>query len=305
MAKTAFVFAGQGAQYPGMGKEIYNNNSVAKNIFDLAEKIRPGTMAQCFDGRSQDLTITLNAQPCLFCVDLAIASALKDSGIVPDMVAGFSLGEIPALTFSGVFSNEQGFDFVNKRAEFMHAATQEVESSMVAVLKLDVDRIKSLAQNYSEIYPVNFNCPGQTVVAGKTSELEKFSTNVKEAGGKVIPLAVSGGFHSPFMNGAAKNLSDELSKIDILIPAYTTYSNFTAEPYPNDISEIKKQISSQVNNPVMWQRTIENMILAGVETFIEVGPGKTLSGLIKKINQDVIVKNVDTYSDFVEVISQK
>lgn len=294
MDEIAFVFSGQGAQYTGMGKELYESSPAAKEVFDRADAIRPGTSAQCFHGSKEELSVTINTQPCVFCVDLAAAYSLKAAGITPRAVAGFSLGEIAALTFAQTFDFDTGFRFVCKRAAFMEMATEKVASAMVAVLKLKANEVQNLCTKYETTYPVNYNSSEQTVVALKKSNLDAFCEAVKELGGRAVPLAVSGGFHSPFMDEAAKELLDELKNTDVKKPVLPVYSNLTANPYGVAISET---ISKQVNNPVYWQKTIENMISDGISTFIEVGAGKTLCGLIKKISPQVRSLNVENRSD--------
>lgn len=282
MRKIAFLFAGQGSQYPGMGKELADRSSAAAEVFDLADRQRPGTAEQCFSGSKEELSRTCNTQPCVYCVDLAAAMALRQAGVVPQAVAGFSLGEVAALTFAGAFSPEEGFDFVCRRGQWMDQAAQHRPSAMSAVLKLSNETVEHLCQDFLKVYPVNYNCPGQLVVAGKPEELEAFGAAVKEAGGKAVPLAVSGGFHSPFMDEAAQEIAAHLEQSAMTIPAIPVYANRTAQPYPQDAAACRRLLASQVSNPVQWQKTLEEMAAQGIDTFIEVGPGKTLSGLVKK-----------------------
>lgn len=300
MDQVAFVFSGQGAQYSGMGKDLYDSSPAAKEVFDRADAMRPGTSAQCFNGSKEELSVTINTQPCIFCVDLAAAFSLKAAGITPCAVAGFSLGEIAALTFAQTFELDAGFRFVCKRAALMQAATEKQESVMVAVLKLKSEEVQHLCAQYESTYPVNYNCSGQTVVALAKEKQEHFCKAVQELGGRTVPLAVSGGFHSPFMDEAAKGLLIALNKIEVKNPILPVYSNLTAKPYGDDI---KVTISKQVNSPVYWQSTIENMISDGISTFIEVGAGKTLCGLIRKIAPQVRVLNVENRTDLLAAAS--
>lgn len=290
MEQIAFVFSGQGAQYPGMGKELYEASPAARNVFDRADAIRPGTSAQCFGGTQAELSQTINTQPCVFCVDLAAAESLRNAGIHPAAVAGFSLGEVAALTFAGAFDLDAGFRFVCKRAEFMQNAAEKHEGTMVAVLKLKSDAVRELCAKYENAYPVNYNCSGQTVVALSRNLQEEFCKAVQSLGGRAVPLAVSGGFHSPFMDEAAQRLLEELKNTELKNPALPVYANSTALPYGD---KMRETLAGQVNSPVYWQKTIENMISDGITTFIEVGAGKTLCGLIKKISSDVRVLNVE------------
>ncbi len=291
MGKIAFVFSGQGAQAPGMGKELYDCSAAARSVFDLCDGIRPETSNQCFHGTKEELTITANTQPDMFAVEVAAASALKEAGIVPDCLAGFSLGEISALAFSGAVSLEDGFRLVCRRGELMQAAAESVDSAMVAVVKLSPAEVEALAAQFDDVYPVNYNSPAQTVCAGLSASMDAFKAAVKAAGGRALPLKVSGGFHSPFMSSAAKGLEDVLAGIDIAAPHCTLYSNVTALPYED--GQYRRLLARQVENPVRWQTIVENMIADGVDTFIEVGPGKTLVGLINKINPNVRALNVE------------
>ena len=303
MKKIAFVFSGQGAQYSGMGKSLYETSPAARQVFDTADEIRPGTSAQCFEGTAEELSVTKNTQPCLYCVDLAASRSLEEAGVHADFAAGFSLGEVSALTFAGAFSDRDGFSFVCRRAEAMQKAAEQNPGAMAAVLKLPNETVEELCKSFSRVWPVNYNCPGQLVVAGERTELESFCAKVQEAGGKAVPLAVSGGFHSPLMADAAEQLESVLESIPVQPPRLPVYGNVTAEPYGEAIREL---LTKQVKNPVRWQETVENLGAQGVDTFIECGPGKTLCGLIKKTLKDVKilrVEDADTLQEAVKAIN--
>lgn len=293
MGKIGFVFSGQGAQYTGMGKGLYDSSKAAKAVFDLADSMRPNTSNQCFTAKKDELSQTINTQPCLYCVDLAAAEALKENHIVPAAVAGFSLGEIAALTFAKVLTHKQGFTLVCKRAAFMSEATAKTGGSMAAILKLTNEKVNELAEKYGHVFPVNYNCPGQVAVAGEKNELAEFCKDVQTAGGKAVPLAVSGAFHSPFMDKAAEKMAALLENVALNAPAIPLYSNYTSLPYDDNQQNIKENIAQQVNHPVLWQTIVEKMAADGIDTFIEVGAGKTLSGLIKKTLPDVKIHHVE------------
>lgn len=301
MGKIAFVFSGQGAQHTGMGLDLYNNTPIARKIFEQLEVIKPGTMELCFNGSKEELTKTKNTQPCLYLVDLVAALSLHENGIVPDALAGFSLGELAALSFSGSMSYEDGFRIVCKRGEYMQAAGDERESSMMAILKLDNETIENLCKKYNEVYPVNYNYPGQLVVSGLKSEMDLFKFDVKEAGGSALPLNVSGAFHSPFMSSAEKRFKECLREFEFSTPQIPVYSNCTALPYTKNVSEL---LSNQLMNPVLWQKSVENMINDGIDTFIEVGVGKTLSGFISKISQNVAIYNVEDIESLKRTVAE-
>ena len=279
MGKIAFVFSGQGAQYPGMRQSLCEASPAAKFVFELADSLRPGTSSQCFSGTLEELSVTKNTQPCLYCVDLAAAKALEEKGVRADYAAGFSLGEVAAAAFAGIFTDKSGFEFVCRRAEAMQKAAEENPGSMAAVLKLTNDKVEELCGKFTKVWPVNYNCPGQLVVAGESGQLKEFQELVKAEGGRAAPLAVSGGFHSPFMESAASELEDALANIELGRPRLPVYANFTAKPYSDNAKDL---LVSQVKSPVRWQETVEALAAQGVDTFLECGPGKTLCRLIKK-----------------------
>lgn len=301
MGCIAFVFSGQGAQSPGMGRELYDQSPAARMIFDTAERVRPGTIEQCFIGSFDELARTENTQPCVYCVDLAAAAALAEAGIKADMLSGFSLGELAALAFSGAISYEDGFKLVCRRAAMMQEASSSTDSGMFAVLRLPDDTVVALCEEFEKIYPVNFNCEGQVAVAGPKSELARFAVAVKEAGGRAIPLKVGGGFHSAFMADASERFCKALEGFTIAQPMIPLYSNVTALPYNGNYKEL---LAKQIRSPVHWRTSIENMIDAGADTFIEAGPGKTLSGFISRISDKVRVFNVEDPAGLEKVVKE-
>ena len=290
MSKIAFVFSGQGAQAPGMGKELYDCSPAAKAVFDLADSLRPGTSQQCFEGTQEELNVTINTQPCLFACDLAAAKAAQERGIQPDCAAGFSLGEAAAVAFSGMLTEAEAFSMVCKRAELMNEAAQKNPGAMAAVMKLSPQQVETLCGPIENAWPVNYNSPKQTVVAASADTIDQVVEAASAQRGRAVKLAVSGAFHSPLMHSAADGLREYLASVSLREERLPVYANLTAEPYGEDK---KETMAAQCENPVRWQKTIENMIASGVDTFIEVGVGKTLAGLIKKINPEVMVYQIE------------
>ncbi|MDD3410400.1 MAG: ACP S-malonyltransferase [Eubacteriales bacterium] len=305
MGQVAFVFTGQGAQYAGMGEGLYAASPAARQVFDAAEALRPGTLETCFHGPQESLNVTLNTQPCLMAMDAACAAALREAGVQPDALAGFSLGEIAALPMSGLLSFEDAFRLVCKRAELMQRCAEATPGGMVAVLKLTDEQVEALCGEQGA-YPVNYNCPGQVVCALRKDAIPAFSAAVKAAGGRALPLAVSGGFHSPFMHEAALGLSEYASTLSFAEPAVQLYANAISAPYT--AAEAASLLGRQVESPVRWTQLIHGMQAAGVTDFVEVGAGKTLSGLIGKIGgaaRVLRVEDVDTLRETVRTLKEE
>lgn len=244
---------------------------------------------------------TSNTQPCMFTVESAAAAALESRGIKADMTAGFSLGEISALAYSGIVSFEEGFELVCRRGELMQKAAEEKDTSMAAVLKLDDAEVENICREFKDVYPVNYNCPGQLSVAGSKDEIKDFMARVKEAGGKALPLKVAGGFHSPFMDEAAESFGEFLREVEFKKPRVEIYSDYTGKVYEDNPEELLKK---QINNPVRWTMIIKDMIAEGVDIFVELGPGNTLSSMIKRIDKNVLALNVENMESLEEAVRQ-
>lgn len=308
MGRIAFLFTGQGAQYVGMGKDLYDNEPAAKAVFDMGEELRPGTLKQCFESDQEILTQTQNAQPCLFLMDLACARVLEAHGLKADIAAGFSLGEITATAYTQILTDEEAFKLVTLRGEKMAACAEENPGGMSAVIKLSAEQVTKLCKDYEDVFAVNYNCPGQTVVAGKKEQLAVFGEAVKEAGGRMISLAVSGAFHSPYMEQASDALSAYLTQLVVKAPRIPLIANTTGAPYPMHRNEICEVLAKQASRAVQWETTLHYLQENGVDTFIEVGAGKTLSGLVAKTLSDVKgyhVTDVETMQSVVEELAER
>lgn len=296
MGSVAFLFAGQGAQHPAMGVDLIEASPAAAEVFAIADEVRPGTSEQCRSASKEELSQTENTQPCVFVHDLVVAVALRERGVVPAACAGFSLGEVAALTFAGTFDTRAGFELVCERAALMATAAERHPGGMRAVIKLDAAQVEGLAKQAGEdCWPVNYNSPQQTVVAGAPDALQTLDVLVKEAGGRAMKVAVSGAFHSPYMAEATCGLAAYLdaghAPSPLLIPVM---ANMTAAPYPADPRAASDVLANQVSHAVHWVDTLHALQDQGIDTFIEVGPGKTLSGLVKRTLSDVRVYSCET-----------
>ena len=290
----AFVFPGQGAQFVGMGKDLYENNPVAKEMFDKANEILGFNITDLmFNGTDEDLRQTKVTQPAIFLHSVILAKTMGDD-FNPDMVAGHSLGEFSALVAAGALSFEDGLRLVSARAQAMQKACEKTPSTMAAVLALPDAKVEELCASVTEgvVVPANYNCPGQIVISGSIEGVDAACAKVLEAGAKrALKLKVGGAFHSPLMEPARAELADAIAHTDFHAPKCPVYQNVNAEPQ-TDPETIKKNLIAQLTAPVRWTQTIQNMIAAGADTFVEVGPGAVLQGLVKKISSEVATSGI-------------
>ncbi|MGI6224706.1 MAG: ACP S-malonyltransferase [Peptococcales bacterium] len=297
MTKFAFVFPGQGAQYVGMGKDVFENYPEAQAVFLEANKRLGYNLSDlCFYGPEEKLKLTVHTQPALLTTSIACLSLIKDKGIKPDYVLGHSLGEYSALVAAGALEFSDAVWLVEQRGKLMQEAVPPGEGTMAAILGLNMEKVEQLCQMSSDVgvvEPANFNCPGQIVIAGQTSAVDKAVSLAKEFGAKrAIPLPVSGPFHSSLLQPASQRLSSILEAISIKDPETPLVANISSE-IVTDKDKIRKGLIEQVSGSVKWEQSIRKVIEQGVTTFLEIGAGKVLGGLIKKIDPSVEIFNIE------------
>ena len=288
----AYVFPGQGAQYPGMGKDLYEGSGLAKDLFEKANSILKFRITDLmFDGTDEDLRQTKVTQPAIFLHSVILTRVLGED-FRPDMVAGHSLGEFSALVANKTLSFEDGLRLVSKRAMAMQRACEIEPSTMAAILGMEDEEVENILKNVDDIVvPANYNSPGQLVISGSISGVEKACKLFEEAGAKrVIPLKVGGAFHSPFMEPAGKELAEAINATKFNNGICPIYQNVTGQSV-TDIEIIKKNLIAQLTSPVRWSQIARNMIADGASEVIEVGPGAVLQGLMKKVKRDIITSS--------------
>ena len=305
--KIAFLFSGQGAQYPGMMKDIAEASKEAKEVFDTADQMLGRNISGlCFTGTQEELNLTHNTQPCVLAADLAIWKAIESAEIKPDAVAGFSLGEYAALVAAGVISIEDVFPLIQKRADFMQDAVPVGKGAMAAIMKLSAEEVEALCNEVEGyVIPANYNCPGQIVVSGEAEAINRLCELAKERKIRAMKLAVSAPFHCEMMAPAAENLREPLQQTVFSVPAIPIYMNVDTQA-ETDPETIREKLVAQAKSPVRWEETLRNMKAVGIDTFIELGPGKTLTGFVKKTFGEEVrffnVTNTETLKSTIEAI---
>ena len=299
MSKVAFVFPGQGSQKVGMCKDFYDNYACAKKVFDEADEALGYSITKlCFEGPEEDLRLTKNTQPAILACSVAALAVMREHGLDCEIAGGHSLGEYSALVAAGVMDVRDAVVAVCKRGQFMQEAVPVGEGAMAAVMGLDPDKIVEVCQTVENecgeaVQAVNFNCPGQVVIAGAAKAVEKAAEALKAAGAKrAVPLPVSAPFHSTLMKPAAERLKEVLDKIEFRDAAFPIVANVTAEPVTK-ADEIRALLVKQAASPVKWEMSMRNLIKDGFDTFVEVGPGKVLTGFTRKIDRSMNALNVE------------
>ena len=298
MKRIAYIFPGQGAQYVGTGQDFYDTFQESKTVFEKASSILGMDMEELIFKDKHRLNMTQFTQIAMVTTCMAQVRVVNNLGIRPDVCAGLSVGEYPALMTCGVMSFEEGLSVVRKRGIYMDTALPPGYSTMAAVIGLSGEEVlKACNKTDERVTVANYNCPGQVVITGENKGIEKLSKSLKEMGARrIIPLKVSGAFHSPLLEDAGKKFLESLKGVAIHNPKIPYVSNVTGE-YVYDNSTIKDLLSKQVYSPVLWQQSVEKMIDSGIDTFIEIGPGNTLSSFVKKINSTCKLINVDKVKD--------
>lgn len=304
MSKTAFIFPGQGAQNAGMGKDFYDKYETARQVFEDASQWLDLDMKElCFEENDR-LDSTEYTQAALVTTCLAMEKVVEEQGLHPDVTAGLSLGEYCAIEVAGGFSLKDAVTTVRKRGILMEQAVPAGQGSMAAVLGLEAKQIEEITDGIDGVSIANYNCPGQIVITGMKAAVEVAAANLKESGAKrVLPLNVSGPFHSQMLEEAGHQLSKVMDTVDVMELKIPYVTNVTAE-YISESMKIKELLARQISSSVRWQQSVEKMIAEGVDTFVEIGPGKTLAGFMRKINRDVKVYNIQRVEDMEKVIAE-
>ena len=301
MSKIAFIFPGQGAQACGMGQDFYEQTETGKRIFDKATELMGFSMPQlCFEENDR-LDITEYTQAAMVTASIAMMRVLEENGIKPDVAAGLSLGDYCALAAAVVMSDEDAIRTVRQRGILMQEAVPVGEGAMAAILALDASAIEEVTGAMEGVWIANYNCPGQIVISGEKAAVEDACEKLKAAGAKrAVMLNVSGPFHSGMLADAGERLGEVLSQVELHEPQIPYVANVTAQ-YVKSAAEVKELLTRQVSSSVRWQQSVEAMIADGVDTFIEIGPGKTLAGFMRKISRDVKTLNVEKLEDISKV----
>ncbi len=305
--KIGFLFPGQGSQTLGMGKDLYEKYDEVKNIYDEASQVSGIDIAKLtFESSEEELSQTKNTQIAILVMSLAIIEILNKNGIKAEMCAGLSLGEYSALAYANSISFEDVIKIVKKRGELMQNYTPDGEWKMAAVLGLDDEKVEEICKNVTSgfVVPANYNCPGQISISGEKQGVNEAIEKMKEAGArKIVELKTSGPFHTEKLMEASEKLANELENINVKLPEIPVIKNINAMPY-NNSDNMKEILAKHVINPVKFSKSAEYMLKSGIDTFVEIGPGKTLTGFVKRINRDVKLININSVETLEKAIEE-